>query len=86
MTITRRVPAKFFDDHCDRDLGEGTTIIAKKSNGYMVEFTPQALAELKSDADYYATGFNYGDASEIRGLIASARATLKALTKQEETR
>jgi hypothetical protein len=80
--ITRLVPVRFYDDHEMRDLSEGAEIIAKKGHRYLVEFTPAALAELRSDADYYATGFTGEDAAEIRGLIASARATLRALDDQ----
>lgn len=79
MGKTVKVPARFFDDHCDRDLGEGCNEISRNSKGVIVEFTDAALAELLNDAKYYATGFSGEDAVEIRGLIASARATVKAI-------
>ena len=79
MSKTVRVPARFFDDHCDRDLDEGCNEVSRNSKGVLVEFTDAAFAELLSDANYYATGFTGEDAAEIRGLIASARATVKTL-------
>lgn len=84
--LIRVVPIRFFDDHWSRDLvPEGAIDYLGKSGGkYKLAMTPAAIAELKSDADFYATGFVGEDAAEIRGLIASAKATLKALEKQEQ--
>ena len=84
--LVRVVPVRFFDDHFSRDLvPDGECDFISKSGGrYRLAMTPAAIAELKSDADYYATGFVGEDAAEIRGLISSAKATLVALKKQEQ--
>jgi hypothetical protein len=84
--LVRWVPARFWDDHESRDLADGAEFISKAGGGYRIAFTQAALDELKSDADFYATGFTYEDGAEIRGLIASAKATLRHLAKQEDSK
>ena len=88
-----KVPARFWDDHTSREteytaLAEAGANISTdeltdeiKRNGSRVTLSMNLLciAELASDADYYATGMD-GE-RELSGLIASARATVRALAK-----
>jgi hypothetical protein len=86
---TYEVPARFWQDHLDRDCrchedcpdkdthqadtGQPT------SKGYRVVLTDLDKAELLSDADYYSDAVQMMG-SEYIGLQASARATVKRLT------
>lgn len=80
--VTVLVPAKFWWDHYNRDLDDTSRVVKGSGHRVLLEMNPAAIAELASDADYYATGFTGEDAADLRGLIASAKATLKALKKQ----
>ena len=78
--VTVSLPPAFYADHVARDLPAGT-VVKQTKKAVTVALTPEELAELRSDASHYAhsmaeAGF------EGRGLIASAKATLKALDKQ----
>jgi hypothetical protein len=82
--LTRLVPVTFWDDHEGRDLAEGAEVIEQKGNRYRIEFTPAALDELESDADYYANHMpEFEKESPFgRSICTSARATLRALEAQ----
>jgi hypothetical protein len=85
------VPAKFWDDHCDRETeytvfseygissDERTLEIKRTGNKITLSINTLCIAELASDAYYYATGMQ-GE-PDLNPLIASARATIKALAK-----
>jgi len=77
-TRTVTLPPRFYDDHADRDLPAGR-VIGRTRKSVTVELTAAEWTELRSDADHYANSNAYGD-PEFRGLIASARATLRRLT------
>ena len=78
--IVIKVPAHFLDDHADRDLPT-PAILKRCGRYYMVAIDDPALGELLSDARYYAW-----DVDEApRGLIMSARATVRALTTGTKT-
>ena len=81
MTFLVWVPVKFWDDHVSRDLDFISTIIKTSGNRYQVLMTIDAINELASDADYYAS-FDGQDARDNKGVVASAKATLRALEKQ----
>jgi hypothetical protein len=80
------VPTTFYDDHILRDceIGAGiaeadrTIELKETGKGTTVSMTHEAIYELWSDADYYASemGGNYP------GLASSARATLRAIRRQ----
>jgi hypothetical protein len=82
------VPTVFWDDHITRDceIGAGIAEVDRSielkatGRGTTVSMTHTAIAELWSDADYYASemGRNYP------GLASSARATLRAIRRQYE--
>ena len=82
--ITRLVPVLFWDDHESRDLAEGARIIEQKGRRYLIEFTPDALHELESDADYYGHHMPEFERESPygRSICTSARATLRALEVQ----
>ena len=81
------LPAKFYDDHCDRmsdkdpaDPAFSDRLIKRKGSLVVVEACTEALDEIASDADYYASlraGIEVE--REYFGLIQSAKATLKRI-------
>jgi hypothetical protein len=79
-----KVPARFFQDHVDRhnDHHEMISRIEKSSGNYHhVRLTDSQLSDLHSDASYYANeGPEYAD----KGVISSAKATLRALGRYFE--
>lgn len=80
-TVTVTLPPKFFDDHLQREL-PGGAIISLKSKSITVVLDRQALRDLKSDADYYASFWGQ-DRTENLGVCVSAAATLKRLKDVE---
>lgn len=78
------IPARFWDDHASSNENPGRVLKYTSGGRYVtVELDDEQLANLRSDADLYATGKDDFWA-EYRGLVLSARATLKALDKQME--
>lgn len=81
-----RLPPRFFEDHMSRDCEDAAQIatadrtveLRETSKAVIVEMSHAGIAELWSDADYYASemGGNYP------GLASSARATLRAIRDQ----
>lgn len=80
------LPPRFFYDHFERDLvtKSGTLDemrVKENSRQIVVRLHRDDIEELLDDADYYATSM--GDAGfEGMGVISSARATVKAIQKQ----
>lgn len=70
------VPAKFYWDHVDRDCLPGTVVKSNKSK-VTVELDDEALADLRSDAEYYSIKDQFE--RELHGLCSSAQATVFAL-------
>lgn len=72
-----KIPRRFYDDHCERDL-EAPNVVRKTKRHYYIDGTSPHLAELLSDAEYYASEFgpDWADGGPIR---MSAKATVKAL-------
>jgi hypothetical protein len=91
MTVTVKVPKRFFNDHVDRDCLRGAdneqikpdaVITRELSKHYVLTLTEAQAKELLSDANYYRDGGGGGmDFFELGGLIASAKATYNALQK-----
>lgn len=77
------VPEKFWDDHVYRecDLKWDTQEIRRAGKRVLLSICDDALADLEGDADYYAS-FDGSDFQDNRGLVLSARATLRAIAKQ----
>ena len=87
------VPARFWDDHASRETeytalheaganistDELTNEVSRTGSKVKLSMNLLCIAELASDADYYATGMT-GE-PYLNGLIASAKATVRALAK-----
>ena len=79
------IPRVFFDDHAERDLP--TPVIRKTERyHYRIRADDPALPELVSDARHDAEGgISTRDVPHLFGVVASARATLHAIRKSQET-
>lgn len=76
-TVTVKIPPAFYDDHVARDLPAGTETHRTKKV-VTVDLDAAELAELVSDAKHYAdSAADFWE--DHRGLVISARATLKVL-------
>lgn len=72
-----RIPTRFFDDHAERDLP--TPAIQKSTKAhYWISLDDPDLPELLNDAEHYQYSTLQSDPYYF-GLIASARATAKAI-------
>jgi hypothetical protein len=80
-TNTYQIPKRFYDDHVDRDLPGGTIIKSTKRH-YTIELSDADRDELLSDADYYTDQSAAFD-PDLFGVIASARATARAIRNTE---
>ena len=76
-----KIPPRFYFDHLSRECGKSGKIVRSTKNYLIVELDDIALNDLLSDASYYSESGDISDPS-IRGLITSARATIKALNKE----
>jgi len=83
-TLLVWLPVIFWDDHVSRDLDLTSEIVKQVGNRYQVRMTDEAIAELVSDADYYAFWMKEyeSEGGHGRSICNSARATLRALEKQ----
>lgn len=85
MSVRIRIPFVFYQDHRERDLD--TPVNYAKSKSYaVIDSDDPALPELISDAEYYASDDGYVDPvmwESCRGIVLSARATLKAIREAE---
>ena len=75
---TYKIPPRFYLDHLARDCGKSGKIVKQNNKHIIVELDVIALDDLVSDALYYIECADTFD-PPITGLIASARATLKAI-------
>ena len=84
MTYRIKIPKRFYDDHRYRECGQTGKIVKEYAAHYLVELDQEAWDDLYSDADYY--GMDNPDEDlwqNYRGVILSARATLKAMKEYE---
>lgn len=77
-TVTVKVPPAFYYDHVTRDLPSGR-IVKEAKRYYIIELNQAEYDELLSDATYYAYYISNAGFDNVVGLIASAKATVKAL-------
>jgi hypothetical protein len=78
--VTIRIPKIFYNDHRDRDLPSPVVVNESKSH-YWIDASDHDISELLSDATYYSTSVGWSEQwDSIRGLVYSARATVKALS------
>jgi hypothetical protein len=79
--VRLRLPPAFYDDHVSRDLPSGVEI--RRTSRYVeIEAEDDDLAEIYSDASYYADPVGGPNWPEGVGIRASARATVKAMKAQ----
>jgi len=76
-----KIPKRFFDDHCDRDL-DTPIVIKQTARHYWIDKNDLAIGELKSDAEYYVSIGAGGFDKCFSGLVHSASATLRSLQSQ----
>lgn len=84
-TKSYKVPAKFYRDHIGRDCGQSGKVVQRTKNYYIVELDQLAYEDLLSDCLYYIECADQFD-PRLPGLVASAKATAKALTNQPTER
>lgn len=77
-----RIPVVFYEDHLDRVLPTPTVIKSTKRNVW-IDLNDPCTAELLDDAEYYAGPGGPDNCS--RGLVASARATVRAIKAAQES-
>ena len=78
------IPARFAADHFDRcgleqDEGGQARVVRAGKRTWVVEVNAAALANLGSDANYYADA--YGPDEQPAGLRASAKRTVAAISR-----
>ena len=81
ITTSIKIPSTFYFDHVNRDLSKGIIIKEYASGKVLVEMNDEEIADLLSDAEYYAEGVDY---QELKGLQSSAKATVRAINDQVE--
>jgi hypothetical protein len=75
---TKRLPRRFVEDHIDRSCAPRSIVQRWTKRHVYVQLSAEQEAELRSDADYYASEARHMGSGYL-GLGASARATLAAL-------
>ena len=74
------VPSNFWDDHADR-CDSQAVVVKKLAKTIRLDITGAEIADLLSDADYYAD-FHGDDRQEHFGIVNSAQATGRHVRKQ----
>ena len=77
-TQTFKVPAMFYDDHCDRGL-VAPELVRRVGRSVEVLADEDGISELFNDAEFYADP--WGPDELPPGLRASAKRTVKAIEK-----
>ena len=77
-----KIPKLFYDDHLARDLPSPKILKQPKTN-YFISETDEHISDLLDDADYYVWTVS---TSDYKGLVQSAKATLKAIHNYKLTR
>lgn len=78
-TVQLDIPARFYEDHRGRDCGETGIVVKRLASKVRVQLDRTAYDDLLSDAEHYAGDGMSEWWDEGRGVILSARATVKAL-------
>lgn len=86
MKRTIKIPPRFYQDHKARDCGQSGVVVKRTKTYVIVELDQEAWDDLYSDADYYGADNSDGwfDDSGMRGIISSARATLRVMREHLE--
>lgn len=75
-----RIPKRFYDDHCERDLDAPEILKETKAHYYISDEPCAALDELVDDAKFYFGEWFHGGAAHCpKGIMLSAKATLEAM-------
>jgi len=78
-TALIKIPRRFYDDHCERDLAAPGVCKTTRTH-YWIDALSRDLSELLDDAEHYASpAIDTRDFPELLGLKSSARATAKAI-------
>lgn len=72
------LPAKFWNDHADRELPAGV-LIKTRGNRVQVNCTHDELAEILNDAEYYSDPAGPDDYEGRAAMVRSAKATVRAI-------
>jgi hypothetical protein len=80
--VVIRVPAKFFEDHEERDCEPACTPFKRSARFVWLYWNDAGLDELLDDAKHYAFPDMFG--SDYAGLVRSAKATVKAIEKARQ--
>ena len=78
-----KIPRLFYNDHVERDL-PAPTVIRENKTHYWISLDGKHIDEFLSDADYYSSYEGMG--KEYYGIVASARATIRAAEKAKTNR
>jgi len=86
MKRTIKIPPRFYQDHRTRDCGQSGRVIKWAKTYVLVELDQEAWDDLYSDADYYGADNSDGwfDSPGMKGIITSARATLRVMKQHLE--
>ena len=82
---TYKVTKAFYQDHLYRDCGDATNIVKETKTHFVLALTEKTYADLLSDAKYYSCPDMVEELwNDYRGLVLSARATVKVLTAKKD--
>jgi len=80
---TYKVTKAFYADHLSRDCGNSADIVKETKTHYTLALTADTYADLLSDAQYYTDPDIASEMwNDYRGVVMSAKATLKVLLAQ----
>lgn len=87
LTYALKVPKRFFEEHCERDCIDGQYdtpdgIVKKTKTHYYVVLNTDDAVDLLDDAHHYSDSAWIAEDSFYIGIVASARATKKAVALQ----
>ena len=70
MSETYKITKRFYQDHCERDL-PAPDVVKETKNHFFIDATEnEAMAELRSDAWFYADGNIDGHDHLVRSAVA----------------
>jgi hypothetical protein len=79
MSVTMKVPALFWHDHKGRGFG-ATALMVKDGKGLVeVNLDEPAWNDLYSDASFYAASDSHWFTGDYRGIVASAKTTIRRM-------
>lgn len=80
MEDVYRIPKVFYDDHRELDLETPEIVKSTEKHYWISAKENSSMAEFRSNAEFYAAPhIDVNGSPYLRGLVASARATLKII-------